>query len=352
MCIVLVKSFAKFYAALTILLIIFVFTLTIVIVSSAKQPIGSDVYYHLHLGQLYMKGDFNGAWNLMFHSISFFYPPFFHVFIDGPIALSSNPYFNLQILECLFLPLTFLASVCLVRKYTSAKAALLTGFALLASWSFIDAALQARPESLDMLLFPIVIYAVLEAKKKTAGLTATIMVWSHGFAAISSLLGVFIYKLRDKTWRKTLLLITLAVSPIIILSFIYFEGAIHFWLLGQTSTTNPQNWMFWHQPFPWLLYYAGLSLWGIPFLFRRHKTQLETLLTYAFLGNTFMLIFWADRWLHYAALPWAMLYGIGIAKLHGWKLYLMLAVSIGYVVLYVSIYLITSQFHLWWQPGN
>ena len=325
----------QIYTITTVSLIVFVFALITFIISSQPKPVGSDPYFHLQLAQLYMKGDFSGAWNLMFHSISFFYPPFYHIFVDGPIALSSNPYLGLKILECLFMPLTFLTSLWLIWKYAGAKAAFFTGMALLSSISFIDGTLQARPESLDLLLFPIIIYAVIETKKKTAGILSTILVWSHGLAAISSLLGVFIYKLFNKQWRKTLLLIAIASIPVIALSFIYFEGAIHFWLLGQTATTNPQNYLFWHNPFPWIIYYCGLTLLGIPFLFKKQKTQLEFYLTLAFIGNSFMLIFWADRWLHYAALPLAALYGIGISRWHGTKMYIALAVTSIIMALYI-----------------
>ena len=339
----------QFYMVLTIFLICSAFALAIVIVNSVPDPIGSDVYYHIKLATFYSHLDFKGAWNFMTTTDLVWYPPVFHLLLV-PIVLSGYTYSGVRILECLFLPLTFLAVLWLVYKHAGAKAALFTGFALIASWSFIDGALQARPESIDLLLFPIVIYAVLEAKKKTAGIASTIMVWTHGFASISSLLGVFIYKLKDKQWRKTLALIVLAVSPVIALSFYFFGGAIHMWLLGQTQSSNPQEYTFFHNPFPWILYYGGLSLWGIPFLLRRHKTQLETILTYAFVGNTFMLIFWADRWLHYSSIPWAILFGTFVSRLHGFKLYIMLAISISYVALYVSIYFLTSLNGLWWQP--
>jgi hypothetical protein len=343
-------SYKIFYSALTIILIISVFALALIIVTSETNPIGADTYYHLRLAELYVHGNFTGAWNLMFSYPGFFYPPFFQLIILGPVALSSNPYLGLRILECLSTPLTFLAICWLVWKYSGSKAALFTGFALLASWSFIDGTLQARPESLDLLLFPIVIWAVIETKKKSAGIASTIMAWSHGLAGISSLFGVFIYKLSDKSWRKTLLFTALAVSPVVILSFIFFGGAIHTWLLGQTQSSNPQEYTFWHNPFPWILYYTGLSLLGIPFLPRRHKTQFESLLTYAFVGNTAMLIFWADRWLQYSVIPWSVLYGCGISRLHGWKLYVMIAVSIGYLAFYLSVYLFNSVYKLWWQP--
>jgi hypothetical protein len=330
-----VKTYTKLYSALTISLTIFVFSLITFIISAQPKPVGSDPYFHLELGTLYTQGNFTGAWNLMFNTISYFYPPLFHIIIDGPIALSSNPYLGLKIAECLFMPLTYLTTTWLIWKYSGAKAAFITGITLLGSISFIDGTLQARPESLDLLIFPIIIYAVLETKKKTAGILSALIVWSHGLAAISSIFGIFIYKLFDKQWRKTLLLITIAVAPVIILSFIYFEGAIQFWLLGQTSTTNPQNYLFWHNPFPWIIYYCGLTLLGIPFLFKKNKTQLELLLTYAFIGNSFMVIFWADRWLHYATIPLAALYGIGISRWHGTKLYLALTFSAAITIIYI-----------------
>ena len=341
----------QIYSSLTVLLILFVFGLTFFIIFSEPLPLGSDTYYHLSLAKLYVSGNFTGALNWNFKYINYFYPPFFHIVVLGPVALSSDPYLGLRILEALFMPLTFLAILWLVWKYASPKAALFTGIALLASWSFVDGTLQARPESLDLLLLPIVIYAVLETKKKTAGILSSIMVWSHGFASISSLFGIFVSKLKEKTWRRTFIYAVLAVSPVIILSIVFFGGALKFYG-HQTSTSNPQEWMFWNNPFPWIIYYAGLTLLGIPFLFRRNKTPLETLLTYAFIGNTAMIFFWADRWLHYSAIPWACLFGINVSKWHGWRLYLILTVTIAITALYVSVYLLTSSFHLWWQPGD
>lgn len=339
-----------FYSALTIILICFVFGLSFLFVISVANPIGSDVYFHLDVAKYIIHGDFIGAWNYVINVNQFPYGLFFyHAVVLGPIALSPDPYLGLRILEIVFMPLTFLATLWLVWKQASAKAALFTGFALIASWAFIDGTFQARPESLDLLLFPIIIYAVLTVKKKTASLASIVTAWNHGFAGISNLFGTFIYKLRDKTWTKTLILTILAVSPVIVLGFIFFQGAINTWLVTQRN--SPQQYMFWHEPFPWIPYYAGLTLLGIPFLLRRHKTKIETLMTYTFIGNTAMLVFWADRWLQYSTIPLAILFGIGISRLHNWKLYAMIAVSVAWTIFYVAVYLETSFFGMWWQPS-
>jgi hypothetical protein len=346
------KTFTLFYSALTTILITTVSALAIIIVTSVPMPIGSDVYFHLDLAKVYATGNFAQAWSLMFKVISFFYPFFYQAVILFPVAISPDPYLGLRILEIIFMPLTFTATMYLVWKHASQKAAFFTGAALLASWSFIDGTLQARPESLDLLLFPIITYAVLEAKKKTAGAASSILIWSHGLASISSVFGIFIYKLRDKTWRKTLIILTLIASPILVLTAIYYQGAVATWVTGQTITSNPQQYMFWNNPFPWIIYYAGLSLLGIPFLFRKGKTQLETIMTYAFVGNTAMVFLWADRWLHYSVIPWAILFGVGISRWHGKKLYGILAFTTVVLAFYLSIFLLTSFAHLWWQPGN
>jgi hypothetical protein len=346
------KNFNSFYTALTIALIIFVFALTFFIIASEPYPLGSDTYFHLSLAQQYVKGNFAEAYKLMIQQIQFFYPPFFQAVILAPAALSPDPYLGVRSLEALFMPLTFTAILWVTKKYASSKAALFTGITLLASWSFVDGTLQARPESMDLLLLPIIIYAVMEAKKKTAGILSSIIVWGHGLAAISSVFGLFLYKLRDKEWRKTLIAVTIVTIPILILTVAFFKGAIAVWIVGQTVTSNPQQYMFWNNPFPWLLYYCGLSLLGIPYLLRRHKTQFETILTYAFIGNSAMFLVWADRWLHYSAIPWAILFGIGVSRLHGKKLYIAIAATTLIAALYVAIYLETSIFHLWWQPGD
>jgi len=216
----------KFYSVFTVILVCFVFVLTSFIVSSEKLPLGSDTYFHLQLADFYSHGNLDGAFNRMFEVIHYPYPPFFQVAILGPVALSPDPYLGVRILEALFMPLTFLAAISLIWKHASPKAAFITGLTLLASWSFVDGALQCRPESLDLLLFSIITLAVLETKKKTAAISAAIMVWSHGFASLSYLVGFFIYKIKDKSWHKTFIYTIVAISPIIIISALYFGGAI------------------------------------------------------------------------------------------------------------------------------
>jgi hypothetical protein len=338
------------YKAFTVILIAATFILTAYIITSAPLPLGSDTYFHLKLADFYAHGQLNEAWNLTFTAIHYFYPPAFHILIS-PIALTSNPYLCLRILEAIFLPVTFTIALYLISKHHSPKAAFITGLTLLASWSFIDGALQCRPESLDLLLYPIITLAVLESRHKIAGFSAALMVWSHGFASLSYLVGFFLYKFKDKAWRKTLIATAAAITPILILSALYFGGALEMWG-GVSPNDNPQEYLFWNNPYPWIFYYMGLTIAGIPFLFRKNKTPLETIFTYTIIGNLAMLPFWADRYLHYIAIPLAGLLGIGLSRWHGWKLYIALAaLSVGCAV-YISIYLLISINGTWWQPGN
>lgn len=339
----------RFYSTLTILLVVFVFGLTWVIVLSEPLPIGADPYFHLHLAQFYVRGDFGGAWDLIFKTNDFFYPFFFQLIILGPVVLSGNPFLGLRVLELLFMPLTFVGVVGLVWRFVGVKAGFFCGLGLVACWSFMDGCFQARPESLDFLLFPLVLLFVLEVKRKGVGVLACVMVWSHGLAAVSSLFGVFVLKFREKVWRKSLVFVGLVVSPVLVLSLVFFGGALKSWG-GGSALGDLQEMLFWTHPFPWVLFYCGLTLLGVPFLFRRNKSVLEILFVWSFVGNLVMLPFWADCWLQYSAIPWSGLFGIGVSRWHGWKLYAMFVFAVSVAALYGIIFWAYSFNHWWWQP--
>jgi hypothetical protein len=355
----LIKDTKSFYATITIALIVFVFILSISITLSAPLPIGSDPYFHLEIARLYGTGNFTGAFNYISSvNIIPFYPFLFHILLI-PIAISPYPLDGLKIIEMLAMPLTFLFTMRLLWKHSGPKAALITGLVLLGSWSFIDGAYQARPETLDLMLYPLMLSAILAVKKKTFATYVIASIYNHGIMALMNIWGwaAKFFKER-KTWL-TAVAMTLAVSsPILILTAIYFGGGWAMWATTKPAE-NPQEVLFWTNP-SWIPFYAGITIIGFVFLainiikYFRHQpiSVLEQYLVIGIIGNTPMLYLWADRWLQYLTIPLAALTGLEVARWHGKRLYIVLAfIALG-AWIYISFFLWNIALHNFWQPGS
>lgn len=346
------KSFdtKQFYTVLALSLVCFVFVLSSIIVLSVPLPLGSDAYFHLDLSRLLGTGNFTGWWNEMFTVNKYFYPPLYHIIIL-PVSIGPDPYTGLRLLEMVFMPITFACVAWITWKISGPKAALITGLILIGSWSFVDGALQARPESIDLLFIPLIIYAALYNRKKWFAGLASVTIYGHGFAALSGIFGIAVRKMREPQWRKTLLLATLIILPMIIIGLYYIGGAWTKWATMSPSE-NPQEVLFWTKPWPWIPFYSGITLFGWLFIFKRNKTEPEKLLTWTLIGNLLMLPLWADRWLQYSVIPLTMLMGIEFSRWHGWKLYLILTIVTVVTLTYVSLFLFISITGQWWQPGR
>ena len=276
-----------FYSVLAIALCCFTFVVTSIMILSVPLPLGSDAYYHLDLSIMLSKGNFTGWWNENMIVNKFPYISWYHIMLF-PLAVSPDPYTGLRLLEMIFLPLTFAAVAWITWKISGPKATLITGLILIASWSYVDGAIQARPESIDLLFYPLIIYAALQTKKKWfAGLTIA-TIYNHNFMALSNILGVAIRKLRERKWWKTMLIATIIILPAMIVSIIYIPGAWSKWSTI-TPSENPQETLFWTRPWPWIPFYSGITLFGFACLLRRNKTETEKLLMWGLIGNLAML---------------------------------------------------------------
>lgn len=371
-----------FYKTLAIALVAFVFILSFIIVLSVPLPIGSDPYFHIEIARLYATGNFTGAFDYIttVNQIPF-YPPFYHALLMPAIFL-PNPLDGLRILEMLAMSLTFLFTAYLLWKMSGPKAALIAGLVLLGSWSFIDATFQARPETIDLMFYPLMLFTILTVKKKSFAILAIATVYNHGIMAVTNIWGWLIKLYRTKetdegiwnttaltasfininctrrTWLKTILMITAISSPILILTALFFGGGWSMWATTNPQE-NPQEALFWTNP-SWIPFYAGITLMGFLFVtttlkYRLQKgtwrTELEAYLIYGLAGNLVMLPMWADRWLQYSTIPLACLTGLEVARWHGKKLYIVLAVIALGAWVYVCFFLWNSATANWFQPG-
>jgi len=341
----------KFWLIGSIALIAIAFSITIFALSTVAKPIGSDFYFHLHMATLISQGNISGAWAFPIEQNFFPYGFLaFHFLLSG-LVLVGNTYFWAKLIEAILMPLTFTFTLYLIVKKVSAKAAFFTGLCLLGSIAFLDGTIQLRPESLDILLYPLMLLAVLSVKKKTFVGLALVTIYSHSFAALSNILGVALKLLREQKWRKTILAGLLLILPIVIVSFYYVQGAFHKWFtLAGANQSNLQQTLFWTQPLIFIPFYSGLTLFGFVFLLKRHKNYFETLLCYGILGSMIMIPFWADRWLQYITIPLSCLVGLGLKDVSKTKLLVATLILVSISFIYIYYWLNISYYHQWWQP--
>jgi hypothetical protein len=334
-------------------LIAIAFSITILAVAFVAKPIGADTYFHLHISQLISQGNIIEAWNYPIQENFFPYGLLLFHFLEAPLYYTGNVFLSARILEALFMPLTFLFTMFLMVKHVNAKAAFFTGLCLLGSLAFVDGALQLRPESLDLLLYPLMLFAVLSIKKKSFIISALAAIYGHGLAALSNIYGVALYLLKEKQWRKTITAGLIGTLPILALSLYYIQGAFHKWFtLAGTNNSNPQQTLFWTQPLIWIPFYSGLTLFGFVFMFKRNKNYFESILTCGILASAIMIPFWADRWLQYIAIPLSCLVGLGLREASTKKLLIILPILVTVSLLYISYWWFIGLSHQFWQPGN
>jgi hypothetical protein len=343
----------KLFLVGCILLIAVAFSITVSAEASVAKPIGADFYYHLNIATLISKGDIVGAWTYSIQNILFPYGfMLFHFGLSG-IVLSGNQFLWARVLETVLMPTTFALTMFLMVKKANAKAAFITGLCLLGSLALVDGALQLRPESLDLLLYPLMMFTVLSTKKKTFIGLAIVTVYSHSIAALSNIYGfsLKLFKENKYNWRKTILVGVAAIVPVLAVSIYYIQGAFKMWFtLAGANNSNPQQTLFWVQPLAFIPFYSGLTLLGFMFLFKRRKSDFESLLSWGLVWSMIMIPFWADRWLQYAAIPLSCLVGLGLKDASANKLLVVLPILFMFTAFYVMYWLFISFSGQWWQP--
>ena len=305
-------NFSKpLFFCIVILCVAFVCTLSASL--SVPLPIGSDTMWHLNIANIIFRDGFVAGWDYTLGQNLFPYGLLLFQCCESVFYFVGEPVLFVKVLQVLFLPFTLGLTMLVVYRYASGKAAVYCGMFLFGSWAFMDGALQVRPESLDLLFYPLLLGAVLVgARWRFVGL-AVVAVFSHGVAALSMFVGWVVVKFRVKCWRWPLIVGVLLVLPVLVMSVFYVGGAFVKWG-GAPVNENPQEVLFWSDP-SFVPYYMGAGLLAVPFLFRKNKSLLEWLAVYGLVGNLVMLPLWADRWLHYVSLPLAIVGGVGLAEL-------------------------------------
>jgi hypothetical protein len=279
-------------------------------------PAGPDAWFHIEVARNWAgESDSHVDWRVVGGS----YPPLFHWSILLLHITGLDWVTVMNVLNVLFFPLVMLSTFLLVRKYKGEYAATLSVALMLTSVSVLVIS-QPYIQAIDMFLFPVVIWALLENKRKSFLLSAIYMSYSHGGYALCLLAGLFLYSFLYKRDRNTMrlwaflgvLLIPLAVF------LLSNTGLLHKALtqgpLGMDSgletamLENPHL----------LLWFMGpaIPILAIPSLFsfsrKKHRDTFDRVLVLWLVSLLPVAVFFVDRFAIYLAQPMAVLVAISL----------------------------------------
>lgn len=310
---------------LIIILVVSASSLTITVSLRYATPIGWDLpRFHMKVIEEYANGR-NGMFAPIVMKLNGIpYPPLFHLLFVPSFWLGIEYQFA-RFLQALLLPCTLIAAMWLIKIHSGKEASVYCGMFLLGSLGFMDRLLQAIPQSLDFLLFPIVVNAYLQRKCKILVLTSLAMIYNHGFVALVFLGGIAFLAIVEKRKNELVQVGSLAV-PVLLPSFIFLLSALNKWSgFGET----PQEKAFIGNPLAFTATFLGLLTFGFALVIylalfkRRDLTQIDKISILTLVSLLIMLPIWIDRWYGYVTLPLAFLLSRGLAKLQTyWKLIL------------------------------
>jgi len=323
------------------------FALLVTATLSNSAPLGADVHFHLDIAEVYSRGQ-NGMFSkTVFNVIGFPYPPIFH------LLLTPSVWLNLEFAWTRTLQVflgfgCYLSVIALMKSYANTKTATITALALLGSFGFTDGTIQARPQTLDMLLLPWALHFFLSNKNRNFGLATIVLAWNHGVAALSGVWTLLFCKLKQKN-VKAFLATSLAVSPIILLTLIYLPNALSTWG-GHTETT--QEILIFSNPFYMIPVYSGASLIGWVFafygLFRWSRiSDFSKALILSLFGLTVLIPLWADRFLQYASIPLCCLIGLYLSEHRRLFIVFVPLVALAFILNMANLWWITATGN-WW----
>ncbi len=302
-----------------------------------SKPVGADIWFHFDVVKVYLHGG-NGMFASHVMEINRIpYPPLFH-FLLLPSALLGIENQFARALQAFIYPGCLLATLLLIERFNGNKLNMLTaGLALLGSWSYLDATFQIRPESLDMIFWLILTYAILTAKTKLTIASVVAGIYNHGFPIIAFNGGTLLWK---KAWRQILIIALLAL-PILAVSAFYLLGFAEKWIVTPASA---QSRSFIANPLLFMFNYLGAEMIAIPIaiyaVFKWRSLNPLAKISLVTVASSLVLVpLWNDRFFQYASIPLAILVGDFAGKNH--------TLLRWYVVLFVAVFFVNVYVQLW-----
>jgi hypothetical protein len=271
------------------------------------RPVGADIQFHLDITRAYLRGE-NGMFAPFVLEINRMpYPPITHLILLPFLALNVSDGF-IRFLQILSYPCALLLAMVLAKRYGKGTFhAIIVGLALIGSAAYLDLTFQIRPETLDAFLWLGLTFAFLSERKWLQIASGILGAYSHGLASLAVNGGQLLYG-RNK---RTILIVTFACLPIVLISIFYIVPMFTKWAGVPASSQARMFLTDW--PAFTFSYLGALSL-GLPVVFwqiKEWKTQilLAKLSIITLASSLLLLPIWYDRYYHYATIPLAFCLG-------------------------------------------
>lgn len=295
-----------------VFLVLLTFGYMAMLTYSVPYPNGRDVWFHILVARAYFKGQ-NGMVSPVVMDINNLpYPPLFHLLLVPFVSSVDLAIAATKILQLLFYPLGLLAIMLLVKKYTTGYTALLTGVLLVGTY-YAFSQMQVRPQSLEMVLYPLTIWATLEGKTKTYVATMAAIFYLHSPISIAVGAGTLFYLFR-KNKKDVRIWATIAVvAPIMLYqaNFMFNQVFLDRWITSGDTGIITETRDFWANPLFWLLNGLGIALSGLAvagYYVRKHAelSPFVKLMLYSFFGFFLAWPTWQMRVFQFAVIPMAL----------------------------------------------
>jgi hypothetical protein len=315
------------------------FSVSLYVSVAYLKPLGADIVFHLDVVDAYLRGE-NGMFAAHVMEINHMpYPPLFHLMLLSWQALGLHFIF-IRAIQAFLYPSCLLFILLIIYKFGDKNQVFFAGLALLGSMAYVDAVLQIRPESFDVLLWLILVYATLTNKGKLGIASAVLGIYNHSFGSLALSGGALLFKHR---WKQILAVAVLG-APIIIITFMYIPSMFGKWLGLYAS---PQAREFQNNFLSFSFTYLGALFAGLPIAvyeaFKwRTLTPLHKVALLTVASALVMIPIWRDRYYAYVSIPLAVLVsGFCASKANRWlrlfvAVYVMMFFALTYASLWVS----------------
>jgi len=280
---------------------------------SYPYPNGRDAWFHILVARAYYRGENGMASLIVMNTNSIPYAPLYHLMLTPFVASLGTALLTQQILQCLFYPLSLLGLMLLANREQGFTTAMLFGMLLVGTYYGFGMT-QARPQTLAMTLFPLAFYGALKNKALTFITTATAMFYLYSPIALALVLGMVVYKLRQKLFNCQVLAIALMVAPLLLYQATYTlrsnSDIYGRWIrVGDTGLFSETKDFFLNPVFfLWTglgVSVIGLGLAGYKLYKYRGLAEFDKLMLLSFLGFLIMMPVWYQRVFQVAVVPLA-----------------------------------------------
>jgi len=223
------------------------------------------------------------------------YPPLFHWLLVPGVWLGGE-YAWSRFLQALILPLAFVSILYSMSRLGRGNPAI-GGLLLLGSAAYYDRLLQATPQGLDMILYPLSVLALVEKRWNYFAVLSILLVYNHGVVAVAMLGGSFVHLFMQRKY-KVLLAIGLATSFILIPTGFYLASGMG----RMVGSGTGQERAFWSTPLSYTLRYLGTIALVIPLMKGVNITDSLHKILLLNIGSLLVMFpFWPERFLSYIA---------------------------------------------------